>query len=120
MYRVINKNIYLNRGDAITIVLVNNSDTFKANDYIKFRVCEQGDLLNVVLTKTVNIDAQHAGSEVKIELTSEDTRIGEPFKNGSRIYWYEIELNGEITLVGYDNDGPKLFTIWPEAVEGGN
>ena len=96
MYRVINKNIYLNRGDAVTIVLVNNSDTFKANDYIKFRVCEQGDLLNVVLTKTVNIDAQHAGSEVK------------------------IELNGEITLVGYDNDGPKLFTIWPEAVEGGN
>ena len=118
MYRVINKNIYLNRGDAITIAIVNNSDTFKANDYIKFRVCEQGNLLNVLLTKTVNITT--AASEVLIQLTSEETRIGEPIKNGSQIYWYEIELNGDTTLVGYDNNGPKLFTIWPEAVEGGN
>ena len=116
MYRVINKNIYLNRGDAITIRIVNNSDTFKANDYVKLYVCEQGDLSNVVLTKTVNISA--AASEVDIALTSEETRIGDPIKNASKVYWYEIELNGDTTLVGYDNNGPKLFTLWPEAVEG--
>ena len=116
MYRIIDKNIYLNRGDAISIVVANNSDTFKANDYLKFYVCEQGNFSNVLLSKTIPIVEESA--EVSISLTSEETRIGEPLKTGIRVYWYEIELNGDTTLVGYDSNGPKLFTLWPEAVEG--
>ena len=29
-------------------------------------------------------------------------------------YWYEIELNNENTVIGYDNNGPKLFVLYPE------
>lgn len=118
MYKIIDKNIYLNRGDAITIIVANNSDTFKPMESLKFYVCEQNDATNVVLTKTVNITEETP--EVSISLTSEETRLGEPLKNGSRVYWYEIEYNGDTTLVGYDNKGPKLFTLWPEITEGGN
>jgi hypothetical protein len=116
MYRIIDKNIYVNRGDAMTIIVANNSDSFKVNDIIKFYVCEQGNFSNVLLSKTITVAEESA--EVEIHLESEDTRIGDVLRNGSKVYWYEIELNGDTTLVGYDNNGPKLFTLWPEAVEG--
>ena len=116
MYRIIDKDIYLNRGDAITIIIANNSDTFKVNDIIKFYVCEQGNFSKVLLSKPITVAEET--TEVEIHLDSEETRIGPPLINGTRVYWYEIELNGDTTLVGYDNNGPKLFTLWPEAVEG--
>jgi hypothetical protein len=116
MYRIIDKNIYVNRGDAMTIIVANNSDSFKVNDIIKFYVCEQGNFSNVLLSKTITVAEESA--EVEIHLESEDTRIGDVLRSGSKVYWYEIELNGDTTLVGYDNNGPKLFTLWPEAVEG--
>ena len=115
MYKIIDKNIYLNRGDAISIIVANNSDTFKVNDYLKFYVCEQGDFSKVVLSKTIPITEET--TEVDIHLESDETRIGDILKKGTRVYWYEIELNGDTTLVGYDSNGPKLFTLWPEAVD---
>lgn len=118
MYKVVDKNIYLNRGDAITIVLANNSDTFQLNDTIKIYICEQGDYSNVIFSKTFTVEEE--SNEVSLSLTSAETRIGEPIKSGSKVYWYEIELNNHTTLVGYDNNGPKLFTLWPEAVESGD
>jgi hypothetical protein len=32
MYRIINKNVYVNRGDALTLHLVNRTGDFKAGD----------------------------------------------------------------------------------------
>lgn len=32
-------------------------------------------------------------------------------------YWYEVELNPETeaqTIIGYDEDGPKIFRLYPE------
>ena len=119
MYKIIDKNIYLNRGDQISIIVANNSDAFELNDVITIHVCEQGDYSRVVLSKQGEID-QNNPNQAKIELTSEETKLGEPLKSTEKVYWYEIELNGNKTLVGYDNNGPKLFTLWPEAIEGGN
>lgn len=116
MYRIVDKNIYANRGDVINLVIANRSDTFKPHDILKIYICEQGDYSNVLFSKQFSIDEESA--EVAIKLTSEETKMGEPLKQGSRTYWYEIELNGDTTLVGYDNKGPKLFVLWPEAVEG--
>ena len=116
MYKIIDKNIFVNRGDAMSIIVANNSETFKPHDYIKFYICKQGDYTDVLLIKEINIEEETA--EITIKLSSEDTRIGPPLKKGSRTYWYEIELNGDTTLVGYDTNGPKLFTLWPEAGEG--
>ena len=29
-------------------------------------------------------------------------------------YWYEIELNNEHTVIGYDDNGAKIFMLFPE------
>lgn len=120
MYRIKNKNIFLNRGDKITIHIVNNSDNFRVGDYLTFYICEEGNYENVLLQKRIDIDDNI--DTVDIHLTSEETRLGEPLKNGHRIYWYEIELNGDTTLVGHDSNGPKQFILYPEAIgtEGGS
>ena len=117
MYRIKNKNIFLNRGDKITIHLVNNSDNFRIGDYITFYICENGNYENVIFQKRVDIDDNI--DVIDIHLSSDETRLGEPLKSGSRAYWYEIELNGDTTLVGYDEKGPKLFTLFPEAISKG-
>lgn len=119
MFKIEDKNIYCNRGDAISIIVANNSDYFKVGDYLKIYICSYGDYTDVLFSKQIDIDKNTA--EVIINLSSEETKIGEALKKESRVYWYEIELNGDTTLVGYDSDGPKLFTLWPEAVtKGGN
>ena len=88
MFRVRNKNIYLNRGDAITLQLVNIEKEFTVEETSNF---------------------------AEIKLTSAETRIGDAFKDGSVTYWYEIELNGDTTLIGYDDEGAKKFVLYPEA-----
>ena len=113
MFRIENKHIYINRGDKATINLVNNTDIFRIGEFILFTICKNGDYTNVISQKRVDIDVN--SDTVVIELTSEDTTIGEPLKNTSTDYWYEISLNGDTTLVGYDKNGPKIITLWPEA-----
>lgn len=115
MYKIKNKNIYLNRGDRTIISVVNNSDTFKVGDYLIFYICKKGDYSNVVFSKQINVLEE--SYKVDIVLTSEETKLEEPLKDGVREYYYEIELNGEITLVGYGEDGPKLLILYPEAIE---
>ena len=114
MFKIQDKNIYLNRGDMITFVVANNTTTFSEGDYLTFYICEKGDYTNIVFQK--RIDVTKKANEVEIQLTTEETKIGEPIKTNERVYWYEIELNGNTTLVGYDEQGPKLITFWPEAV----
>ena len=106
MFRVRNKNIYLNRGDAITLQLVNNEGKFEAGDTIKFYVCANGDYTNILFEKEFTVEETSNSAE---------TRIGDAFKDGSVTYWYEIELNGDTTLIGYDDEGAKKFVLYPEA-----
>lgn len=113
MFRVRNKNIYLNRGDAITLQLVNNEGKFEAGDKIKFYVCANGDYTKVLFEKEFTVEETSNFAEIK--LTSVETRIGDAFKDGSITYWYEIELNGDTTLIGYDDEGAKKFVLYPEA-----
>lgn len=113
MFRVRNKNIYLNRGDAITLQLVNNEGKFEAGDTIKFYVCANGDYTNTIFEKSFIVETTSNFAE--ISLTSAETRIGDPIKDGQVTYWYEIELNGDTTLIGYDDEGAKKFVLYPEA-----
>ena len=111
MFRVRNKNIYLNRGDAITLCIVNNERQFYSGDVIKFSLCNQGDYTDVVFSKKFMIT--QTSNFAEIELSALETRIGDPIKDGIRIYWYEIELNNETVLVGYDDYGAKEFILYP-------
>mgnify|MGYP003319893431 CR=1 FL=1 len=127
MLRIKNKNIYINRGDSANIQLACNNANFEPGNYIKFYIMKENDCEDVLLTKQFNIT--ELTNTVDIQLTSEDTRsLGESFKNGYQTYWYEVELNRDAlepgdedmrnTLIGYDDNGPKLFILYPEATEG--
>ena len=47
MFRVRNKNIYLNRGDAITLQLVNNEGKFEAGDTITLQNKEKWTIIDI-------------------------------------------------------------------------
>lgn len=113
MYKVKNKTIYVNRGDKMTLHLVNNSDNFRINDYIMFYLCKENDLRQIVLQK--RFDITENVNFVDLDFTSTEMKIGEPLAGTPKNYWYEIELNGNTTLVGYDNEGPKILVLYPEA-----
>jgi hypothetical protein len=52
-------------------------------------------------------------------LSKEDTKIGKKV-NKPVDYWYEVELNPDTypqTIVGYDEDGAKIFKLYPEGVK---
>lgn len=107
-----NKSIEINRGDAGTIRLTNKTGNFEINDKLKFSVVEKKNYKNVVLQKEYTVQEQ--GETFDIALTSEDTKIGDIISKPT-IYWYEIEYNGEQTLIGYDDNGAKEFILYPEA-----
>lgn len=120
MLKIKNKNIYLNRGDAVNIQVACNNATFEKNDYIKFYIMEQDKAQNVLFEKKFTIEAD--SNTVNIALTSDETKtICPAFDTGYKTFWYEIEYNGSITLMGYDDNGAKLLVIYPEAIsKGGN
>lgn len=113
MFRIdSDKNIEINRGDAGTIKLTNNDGNFSVGDLIKFSVVEKGNYKNVVLQKEIEIES--ASSIAYITLNPNDTRIGDVISK-AMTYWYEIEYNGNQTLIGYDSNKAKKFIIYPEA-----
>lgn len=107
-----NKNMYLNRGDSVTIRLSANQN-FEEGDTIKFSIVKEKDYSTVYLQKIFTID--HESNTFDITLSSDDTRFCELIKNQSKVFWYEIEYNDISTLVGYDDKGGKQFVLYPEA-----
>lgn len=116
-----NKIIHVTRGDvgSFTVSATDGDQvpyTFRQGDIVRLLVFKKKDCDDVVLSKSV--EATPDTTEVNIKLTTEDTRIGEVI-NKPVDYWYEIELNPETnpqTLICYDEDGPKIFRLYPEGV----
>ena len=110
--------IYCTRGDAVLFKtdakLEGEPYLFKAGDLVRFKIFEKKNVENVLLSKDfpVNEDTE----EVEIYLSKEETRIGTLISK-PKDYWYEIELNpftDPHTLVGYDEEGAKVFKLFPE------
>ena len=114
--------IYLTRGDiaSIQITALNSSGEeylFKNGDIVRFSIFEKGRYDNLVLRRDVEVTAET--KFVSINLSGNDTKIGELI-NKPKPYWYEVELNPDTapqTIIGYDNNGPKILTLFPEGVE---
>ena len=51
-----------------------------------------------------------------ITLTGEETKW-ETVKNKKTVYWYDIVLNDDITIKGFDEDGASKLYLYPEAEE---
>lgn len=113
------KSIHLTRGDVANIVVTANLQdgseyTFLPGDLMRFRVLKKNDHNSVELQKDISVENET--TSINVSLTKDDTKLGEII-NKPVDYWYEIELNPETepqTIVGYDEDGPKIFKLYPE------
>ena len=108
------KTIKVTRGDRKTIKLKNTIGNFKIGDKIKFSVVEKNHYENVVFQKIYTVTEE--SSVFYLTLTSQDTKIGKIISK-DKTYWYEVEYNGDTTLIGKDDDGHKEFILRPEAAD---
>lgn len=119
MLKIVGTEIKITRGDSgiipVSATNYDNTDyTFKVGDTVRFKVFKNKDCGCVVLQKDVEIKTET--TIVNVELTGADTRIGELIIKPTE-YWYEVELNPDTkpeTIIGYDEEGAKLFTLYPE------
>ena len=110
--------ICVTRGDIAFFVVTaddaGNAYKFLPGDVVRIKVFARKNCEQVVLEKDFVVEEETEA--VHIYLEGKDTKIGEVI-NKPVIYWYEIELNPDTnpqTIVGYDDDGPKLFRLFPE------
>lgn len=111
--------IHATRGDAVTIKVSatdaeGNGYTFVEGDIVRFKVFKRKNCEEVKLQVDTRVEEET--TEVTVILSKEDMKIDE-YINKPVKYWYEIELNPDttpITILGYDNDGEKVFILYPE------
>jgi hypothetical protein len=114
--------IYVTRGDIavfqITAMKGNVEQyKFQAGDVIRMKVFEKKACENVVMQKDFAIEEET--EVIGIYLEEQDTKIGEVISK-PKDYWYEIELNPDTdpqTIIGYDEDGAKVFRLFPEGAD---
>lgn len=117
-----NLSIHITRGDIGLIGITAKNDdgsdyTFQVGDILRLGVFEKNKLTSIKLQKDITVQEQT--SEVEMPLTQEDTTIGEILSKPVN-YWYEIQLNPDTnpqTIIGYDENGAKIFRLYPEGVE---
>lgn len=115
------KSIYMTRGDEV-FFSVSAEDNgvpykFKAGDVLRFKAYGKKDALNVVIQK--DFPVLEETEVVTVYLTEADTKIGEVISK-PKDYWYELELDpgdNPKTIIGYDEDGPKVLKLFPEGAD---
>lgn len=84
---------------------------FQIGDEIRFNIYEKkGYDKTPCLSKLITVDT--VGDTVTIVLSEEDTTFGE-IPNKEIEYWYDVTLNDDLTVIGYDESGAKLFMMYP-------
>lgn len=114
--------IYLTRGDMAAFgVSAFGEDggkyKFKVGDVVRFTVYGKNNADTVYLQNDYPVTEET--EEVQVYLTKDDTRFGNVISKPTD-YWYEVELNPETvpqTIIGYDENGPKVLKLFPEADE---
>ncbi len=117
MQKIVGTTIKVNRGDVLNLSLSTELEdgttyTFHNGDKIVFSIYEKGKMSdNAVIMKEINVLEET--ETVDIGLTNEETKIGDLI-NKPITYWYEVELNDQYTIIGYDENGAKEFMLYPE------
>lgn len=115
--------IYATRGDVVffTVSADDNGNPyyFQPGDIVRITVYGKKAAEKVFLRKDFPVTEE--SDIVLIYLDETDTRFGDIISKPVD-YWYEIELNPDTlsqTLIGYDDDGAKVFRVLPEGKESG-
>ncbi len=89
---------------------------FKIGDKIAFNIYEKNGYNKEPLLKKEIIIKDESNS-VDICLTEQDTTFGTPV-NKETIFWYDITLNDNLTIVCYNEDGAREFIEYPAKGDG--
>lgn len=113
------KTIHITRGDATNdlnkLTISYDDYEFKTNDKLKLVVVEKkGYTEKIVFEKEQTILS--ASSSVDFALTSTETKSF-PLENKKKTYWYDIRLNDDTTIIGYDEENAKKLIVYPGGVE---
>ena len=118
------KSIYVTRGDAVAFTINAKANgapyRFLPGDVVRFTVYVRKDASKVLLQK--DFPVTEATETVGIYLSEADTKIGDVISK-PKDYWYEVTLNPFTepqTIIGYDEDGAKIFQLYPEGNDVGN
>lgn len=111
--------IYATRGDIVFFSVTAAVDegvtyVFQPGDVVRIKVYGKKDAENVVMQKDFPVFVE--AESVAIYLSEEDTKFGGVISKPTD-YWYEVELNPYTepqTIIGYDEDGAKVFRLFPE------
>lgn len=122
MFKVNDDNsIYVTRGDFVLLDITAEQDgnpyEFLVGDVIRFTIYEKKDASTVIYAQEVPVEEKTKA--VKLYIPGEDTKIGEIISKPVD-YWYEVELVttlGTRTIIGYDEEGAKIFRLFPESAE---
>lgn len=92
--------------------------TFQVGDILRLNVTKVNRENLVVMSVDTIIEEET--TEATISITSFDSKIGTVI-NKPTDYWYDIELNPDSAiaqmLLGYDDEGPKIFKLYPESIK---
>lgn len=111
-----NNDIYITRGDKaaldIQVPLNDGFYQFQTTDILYFTVKKKYGDTEPVLRKILTFSEP---TEIAtINLTSNDTSLGE-MPNLPVTYVYDVSINEDQTIIGYDDNGEKRFIVYPEA-----
>lgn len=113
--------IYATRGDVVLIsVSAMDGDEaykFQPGEVLRIKVFAKKNCNDVVMEKSFPIYEE--SETVELLLTEEDTKFGDVISKPTD-YWYEVELNPFTlpqTIIGYDEDGAKIFKLFPEGAD---
>lgn len=115
MYKIEGNTIMASRGDAFSIDFTIEDYVFTEDDVVKLSVFDRNSSFeDAYITIIGVVDLEN--NKVVFSLNEDDTAaIGDAISKPTT-YWYQISLNGDQTVLGYDEDGPKPFIIYPAEV----
>lgn len=115
MFYVKNKVFHVTWGDKGSFDVSFKDYTFQPGDTLELKVYPEDNMdAEPILTKAVIADEEV--DSLTMNLLGADTKLGEPI-NERITFWYEITLNGDQTPFCFDENGPKIFYIYPGGVD---
>ena len=111
MFKIENKHIYLTKGDKAVIDFSIPDYQFKIGDIISMGIYEKRGFTKDALF-LIDVKVDNVTDKVEIIINSDDTKDF-LVENKPVDFWYEIQLNHEDTIIGYDEEDAKIITIFP-------
>ena len=119
MFKIDGTTIKINRGDIMNFKFsipleTGENHKFKVGDVLSFGVFGKKEMDELPLLYKEFIVEEEDTEKVSMSFTSEEMKFGELI-NKPTDYWYEIQLNGKQTVLGYDDvTGAKIIRLYPE------